>query len=248
MECLIVFAKAPVAGEVKTRLAATAPLSPEEVCALYEAFLNDVFQCAANSRADKIFLHYTPASAGQQMAAIAQKYFAAGRLVMMPQDKEGTFSERIGVSFATAEKMGATRLVMIGSDSPHLQSRILDAAFAALRGSGAVLGPSGEGGLYLIGLRAGIRPDWEKVFGGGAELVNLCREIARLGGAADLLEEVADVDVAADLVTLAALVETMGLTVRRGEFPRHTADELKRLKLTIGRNGGTRDKVLKRDG
>lgn len=247
MECLIVFAKAPVAGEVKTRLAATAPLSPEDVCALYEAFLNDVLQCAANSRADKIFLNYTPASAGQRMAGIAQKYFAAGRLVMMPQ-AEGTFSGRIASSFATAEKMGGTRLVMIGSDSPHLQSRILDAAFATLQGGGAALGPSGEGGLYLIGLCAGIRPDWEKVFGGGAELVNLCREIVHLGGVVNLLEEITDVDVATDLVTAAALIETMALAERRGEFPQRTADELKRLRLTIGRNGGTRDKVLTRDG
>lgn len=246
MECLIVFAKAPVAGEVKTRLAATAPLSPEEVCALYEAFLNDVLRCAANSRADKIFLHYTPAPAAQQMAGIAQKYFAAGRLVMMPQG-EGTFAQRIAAAFATAEKMGATRLVMIGSDSPHLQSRILDAAFVALAGDGVALGPSGEGGLYLIGLRAGIRPDWEKVFGDGAELVNLCREIVRLGGTAALLEELTDVDVATDLVTLAALIETMAMAERRGEFPQRTADELKRLKLTIGRHGGTRDKVLRRN-
>ncbi len=247
MECLIVFAKAPVAGEVKTRLAATAPLSSEEVCALYEAFLNDVLQCAANSGADKIFLHYAPVSAASQMAYIAQKYFAASRLIMMPQE-EGTFSERIGESFATAEKMGATRMVMIGSDSPHMQSRILNAAFAKLQGNGAVLGPSGEGGLYLIGLGKDIRPDWEKVFGDGAELVNLCREIVRLGGAVNVLEELTDVDVATDLVTLVALIETMGLAERQGEFPQCTADELKRLKLTIGRNGGTRDKVLKRDG
>ena len=247
MECLIVFAKAPVAGGVKTRLAATVPLSPEDVRALYEAFLNDVLQCAANSRADKIFLNYTPAAAGQQMAGIAQKYFSAGRLVMMPQ-REGMFAERIAASFATAEKMGATRLVMIGSDSPHLQSRIIDAAFAKLQGGGAALGPSGEGGVYLIGLRAGIRPDWEKVFGDGAELVNLGREIVRLGGTVNLLEELTDVDVAADLVTLSALIETAALAERRGEFPQHTADGLKRLKLTIGRNGGTRDKVLTRDG
>ncbi len=247
MECLIVFAKAPLAGEVKTRLAATVPLSLQDTCALYEAFLNDVLQCAANSRADKIFLNYTPASAGRQMADIAQKYFGAGRLIMLPQG-EGTFAGRIAASFATAEKMGATRLVMIGSDSPQLQSRILDAAFAALRESGAALGPSGEGGLYLIGLPAGIRPDWERVFGDGAELVNLCREIVRLGGTVNLLEEVADVDVAADLVTVAALIETMALAGGRGEFPRCTADGLKRLKLTIGRNGGTRDKVLRNDG
>ncbi len=247
MECLIVFAKAPVAGQVKTRLAATVPLLPEEACALYEAFLNDVLQCAANSRADKVFLHYTPASAAQQMAGIAQKYFAAGRLVMMPQG-EGTFAERIAASFATAEKMGATRLVMIGSDSPHLQSEILDAAFITLHGNVAALGPSGEGGLYLIGLRDDIRPDWKKVFGGGAELVNLCREIVRLGGIVNVLEELTDVDVATDLVTLAALVETMSLAERRGEFPHCTADALKRLKLTIGRSGGTRDKVLTRDG
>lgn len=246
MECLIVFAKAPLAGEVKTRLAATAPLSPEEVCALYEAFLNDVLQCAANSRADKIFLHYTPAAAGQQMAGIAQKYFAAGRLVMLPQG-EGTFASRIAASFATAEKMGATRLVMIGSDSPHLQSRLVDAAFAMLSGNGAALGPSGEGGVYLIGVRAGMRPDWVKVFGDGAELVNLCREIVRLGGTVNLLEELTDVDVATDLVTLATMIETMEMAARRGEFPQRTADELKRLKLMIGRNGGTRDKVLKRN-
>lgn len=246
MECLIVFAKAPMAGEVKTRLAATAPLSPDEVCALYTAFLNDVLQCAANSRADKVFLNYTPAVAGQQMAGIAQKYFTAGRLVMLPQG-EMPFAQRIAASFAAAERIGATRLVMIGSDSPHMQSRLVDAAFDMLSGNGAALGPSGEGGLYLIGLRAGIRPDWEKVFGDGAELVNLCREIVRLGGTAGLLEELTDVDVAADLVTLAALIETMAMAERRGEFPRRTAEELKRLKLTIGRNGGTRDKVLKRN-
>jgi glycosyltransferase A (GT-A) superfamily protein (DUF2064 family) len=139
---------------------------------------------------------------------------------------------------------------MIGSDSPTLKHRILDEAFDILKNRpGAALGPSGEGGMYLIGLAGDIHPDFEKIFGHGAELLNFSRWLRGNGVPYSLLEEVTDVDMGYDLASLVAHIGALADSENRvSGFPANTARIIGELKLAVVRRSGTRDKQVVTDG
>ncbi|GMT42856.1 MAG: hypothetical protein IEMM0002_1267 [bacterium] len=247
MNALIVFAKAPIEGEVKTRLVEkNGPLTKAEVCGLYRSFLCDVLQTAGNCDADRIIVNYLPAGSEAIMYELAKSAIPPEKLLLQPQSGEN-FAKRVAAAFDYAAGIGADSTVMVGSDSPTLQSKTINEAFKHLaKDSGAALGPSGEGGLYLIGLKKPLRPDFEKIFGEADELSNFVEQLANDSVPFSLLEEVTDVDVVSDLVTLISLVGAMKLAVnhRQLDFPRQSADAIKKLRLKIVRSNGTRDKVI----
>lgn len=245
MDCLIVFAKAPMEGKVKTRLQSGTPLSPSDICFLYRAFLDDVLVAAGKSAAQRIMLCFTPAFAEEQMKNIALEKIAPERLLLHPQEGDA-FHERIGHAFARAREAGAQNCVMIGSDSPTLSAEKLDRAFLLLKANGAALGPSGEGGLYLIGLAPGVHPDFQKIFGGGAELANFSGWLKKNAVPFSLLEEVTDVDVSLDLVTIIAHVAAM--KAAGNGHPRNTARALEALNLAVASENGTRGKKVVKHG
>lgn len=249
MNSLIIFAKAPRVGEVKTRLLADTPLSPEEVCRLYRAFLCDVLAAAGRCSAQKVIVNFLPADSEAEMASLAQDTIPPQKLVLHPQSGED-FSERVLNSFRHAFSTGAASAVMIGSDSPTLQPKIVDSAFTFLaRNGGVALGPSGEGGLYLIGLEKSCIPDFTAIFGGSTELLNFARQVQQAKQPLMLLEEITDVDVAQDLVSLISIIAAMKQAVHGGEFsyPENTAKMIKKLKLHVEQKNGTRNKVICRE-
>ncbi len=256
MNVLIVFAKAPVEGMVKTRLEKDTPLNQSEVCELYRSFLDDVLKTASESSADKIIVNYSPPEKESLMRDIAEKIILAERLIFKPQTA-GTFHERVGEGFQMAFDVGlseeanaeASSFIMIGSDSPTMRAKVINQAFGTLNGrGGAVLGPSGEGGIYLIGLKGGYLPDFQKIFESAGEISNFAMELEKDGVHFSLLEEALDVDVASDLVSLVALINAMKRARGKGDadFPNHTRQTLERLGLRISRKNGTRDKALVR--
>lgn len=250
MNVLIIFARAPVEGKVKTRLEKDTTLSRKEVCALYSSFLLDVFTIAANNKADKILVNFSPAEMESEMREMAETKIPKEKLLMHPQ-KGGTFHERVAHGFRLASEAGAKVAVMIGSDSPTMRARIISEAFDSLnyRG-GAVLGPSGEAGIYLIGLNKNYTPDFEKIFSSAGELSNFAKQLGWDGVPFWILEEVLDVDVASDLVSLVALVDVIKRAARDNavDFPANTSKTLEEFGLRIERRGDTRDKVLVRAG
>ncbi|MEE8484209.1 MAG: DUF2064 domain-containing protein [Nitrospinota bacterium] len=248
MNVLIVFAKAPVEGMVKTRLEKDTPLNQSEVCQLYRSFLDDTLKTASESSADKIIVNYSPAEKESLMRDIAEKIILAERLIFKPQTA-GTFHERVGEGFQMAFDVGAKASIMIGSDSPTMRAKVINEAFDTLNGrGGAVLGPSGEGGIYLIGLKGGYLPDFQKIFESAGEISNFAMELEKDGVPFSLLEEALDVDVASDLVSLVALINAMKRAHGKGDadFPNCTRQTLEWLGLRISRKDGTRDKALVR--
>jgi rSAM/selenodomain-associated transferase 1 len=145
------FAKQPVAGTVKTRLAET--LGVDGAAELSAAFLHDLTERFA-AMGDERWLGYAPAT------SVARDWFeglSAGRFALWPQPA-GDLGARIEAFFAAALNAGdsgpeSMRAVLIGSDSPTLPVDLVQQAFAALETSDAVLGPAVDGGYYLIGLR-----------------------------------------------------------------------------------------------
>ena len=136
---IIIFAREPVAGQVKTRL--TPPLDPEEAVELYKAFVRDVVSLAQASGADKLLLS----------AASEPGEFLNSLGVELEVQVPGDLGVRMRHAFQQALAR-SERVVLIGSDSPSLPQTYLPAAFEALSGKAAlVLGPATDGGYVLIG-------------------------------------------------------------------------------------------------
>lgn len=148
------FAKAPVAGKVKTRLAAT--LGFEVAANLHAAFLADLGgtleRLVQSSDVRSVSASLSLAGDADHPAfvdLIERRGFSARN------QGEGGLGERLSLVTTRAFEQGVEQLLIIGSDSPTLAARHFEAAFDALdAGADVVIGPSFDGGYYLIGFRA----------------------------------------------------------------------------------------------
>ena len=152
---VLVFAKAPVSGRVKTRL--TPPLPPDEAAALYEACVRDVVALCARERA-RVELWYDDRHA-------AASYFAS-EFPHLPQTPQthGDLGEKMRDALARSFADGAQRTMIVGSDIPTMPETVLNAAVAALRDAEMVIGPTLDGGYYLIGFTAEAWPRAQSLF------------------------------------------------------------------------------------
>ena len=146
--CVILFAKLPVAGEVKTRLQPR--LSASQAAGLYRSFLLDCAETAAATTAARKVIAFSPAGAADALWEMLGSAAAAFDFVPQPDTDLGN---RIEVLFEHSFERGAHRTVVVGSDSPSLGPELIDQAFDLLRNRELVLGPCSDGGYYLIGQR-----------------------------------------------------------------------------------------------
>ena len=147
--CCMLFVKNPEPGKVKTRL--QSGCSPEAAAELYRAFILDCAATLVESTAQRKVVAYAPADAGTAIGALLA---GMGDFELVPQpelDLGGRMAQMAEWSFAA----GAERTAIIGSDSPSLPAGQIDAALEMLVEREVVIGPSTDGGYYLIGLRAG---------------------------------------------------------------------------------------------
>ena len=142
---ILFFVKYPEPGQVKTRLAAS--IGSAHAIALYQCFLDDLSATLANS-GHEVIVCYSPATTttkewAQHRFPFAKQFYA----------QRGS---NLGERMLSAFKFGFRayeKLLLIGSDSPHLPVHIFNEAFDALEAFDAVIGPSMDGGYYLIGFR-----------------------------------------------------------------------------------------------
>jgi rSAM/selenodomain-associated transferase 1 len=137
------FAKRPVAGQVKTRLAAA--VSPEWAAQVAEAFLRDAV-CRLGHLADRRFLAFAPDDSETYFSAVAGDRFA-----LVPQG-DGDLGQRMARFFERVLARDGP-VVLLGTDSPTLPLAFVEQAFAALERADVVLGPATDGGYYLLGSR-----------------------------------------------------------------------------------------------
>ena len=142
--------KAPRAGKVKTRL--TPPLTPEEAAALNICFLRDTtaaIAAAVNDERARGIAVYTPVGAEGEYEGLLPDEFD-----LVPQ-RGDAFGERL--IFATEDllSLGFDSVCLIDSDSPTVPPRAFSEAAKILaeKEDAVVLGPSDDGGYYLIGLK-----------------------------------------------------------------------------------------------
>lgn len=147
---LAVMTKAPRAGRVKTRL--TPPLAPEESAALNICFLRDTTTAIAITAKEGIaqgVAVYTPVGEESAYTDILPHDF-----VLVPQ-RGDAFGERLTLAGDDLLRVGFSSFCLIDSDSPTVpQSAYTQATrLLAQPGDRVVLGPSDDGGYYLIGMK-----------------------------------------------------------------------------------------------
>jgi uncharacterized protein len=120
-------------------------------------------------------------------------------LLVLPQRGSG-FGERLENALTDARALGYREIVVVPGDVPRLGTAELARAFALLAERPVVLGPSPDGGVYLLGFAGDPRPLLAGVRWRGASVF---AELARRAGTPGLLEPLEDLDRAADLCRLA---------------------------------------------
>lgn len=143
---LLIMAKTPQPGAVKTRLCP--PLTPGLAADLYRAFLRDTIALGAGLPGTTVGVVYPPTADDRALWALLPP-----GAVAWAQQGEGLGAGLSG-AFARAFAAGYRRVVVMSSDSPTLPATVLDDAFAALADHDVALGPTHDGGYYLIGLKA----------------------------------------------------------------------------------------------
>ena len=186
---LIVFLKAPRLGKVKTRLAAS--IGAEDALAAYRQLVASVLGNV--ERLPNVELRFTPDDARAEIEPLLHS-----RWSVAPQGG-GDLGQRLLRAFEQAQAEGARRVAVIGSDCPAVNAQDILCAWSALAGKDVVLGPTTDGGYWLIAARepypelfTGIPWSTPDVFG-----ATLTRA-AEAGLSVEILRTLRDVDTAED--------------------------------------------------
>ncbi len=141
--CLTVFAKHPILNQVKTRL--VPPLSPEQALTLYTAFLTDGYAALTELSDVDIVIAYTPPEAHPDLQALL-----GDDATYIPQIGDD-LGERLISATQWSAQHGYTNILIIGSDTPTLPISYIAEGIRLLDTRDIVIGPSVDGGYYLIG-------------------------------------------------------------------------------------------------
>ena len=142
--CLLFFIKNPEKGKVKTRLASA--IGDKKAVKLYKRFLLEML-FTLNRGTFLFYVCYSPESPLSDL-----KNWLGDHYLYMAQSGEN-LGERMKNGFAEAISMNFKRVVLIGSDIPDLPIQFIEEAFTSLLEKDAVIGPSYDGGYYLIGFK-----------------------------------------------------------------------------------------------
>ncbi|MGR3303233.1 MAG: TIGR04282 family arsenosugar biosynthesis glycosyltransferase [Candidatus Scalindua sp.] len=142
--CLIIFAKSPIPGKVKTRL--TPHITPTKAAELYEAFIADTISTALKLKCERITVAYSPGYAEKTLQRLC------GQTVNYLPQEGHNLGERMKNAFKHSFDTGFERAVIIGTDSPTLPLSYIRKAFDVLKEVPVTIGPTFDGGYYLIGL------------------------------------------------------------------------------------------------
>ncbi|HEX8411590.1 MAG TPA: TIGR04282 family arsenosugar biosynthesis glycosyltransferase [Thermoanaerobaculia bacterium] len=194
---LLLFARLPELGKVKTRMAKD--LGAERTLAVYESMLQTVLASIGHSSPEtEIECMWPPTRSAN--GELLRRAFGAHAAAMQTGANLG---DRLSMAFSERFFFHRTdKIVAIGADDPLLPRALIDHAFALLDSCEYVLGPAEDGGYYLFGCRAAsFEPD---VFHGiewgtSTVLAATVKRIAQTGRTMALLPERFDIDTAADL-------------------------------------------------
>jgi rSAM/selenodomain-associated transferase 1 len=232
---LTIMAKAPIPGRVKTRL--SPPLTPRQAAELNACFLRDTvanLTYACYSAPAQVVVSYTPTGQEAAFLGILEEGTA-----LLPQ-RGGDFGERLLQTAQDLFACGFRSVCLIDSDSPTVPTTALISAILELSrpGSRAVLGPSADGGYYLIGLQRAESALFERISWSTDQVAAQTMERARqINLAVTLLVEWYDVDDESSLDRLREeLSEAPRAGVQEGYAAPHTREYVQALGQSLLQN------------
>ncbi|MFV1986163.1 MAG: TIGR04282 family arsenosugar biosynthesis glycosyltransferase [Gemmatimonadota bacterium] len=151
---LVLFGRLPEPGRTKTRLAPV--LGMAGAATLYEAFLDDLVALDVGTSQRELWVPARP----DAIRRLGLRYPGL-RIRLQP---EGDLGARLRAAFEAAFADGMDHAVIVGSDHPTLPEEFVRRAFRTLGDAGLVIGPTGDGGYYAIGLRKYCWPDAAGLF------------------------------------------------------------------------------------
>lgn len=216
---LLIFAKAPKPGKVKTRLLTA--VSAEVAAGLHEACITDTLRLARGLRGCDVFL-FVAGGAGYFRRMVKERGIRS-RARVFPQ-RGAQLGARLENAFRKSFGMGYREVVVIGTDTPWMGAARLRAAFAALRGNHAVIGPAEDGGYYLLGMKKFVPGIFRGIPWSTERVLELTLDVAKgLKVRTKLLRMDFDLDRPEDLRRAARMLKrepqrASGLAVAMGEF------------------------------
>jgi rSAM/selenodomain-associated transferase 1 len=192
---LVIMAKAPKPGMVKTRLIERLPSSA--VTALYRCLLEDTVALAKSLTSVEVAV-MCPESNQDELAHLL------GNAVQVVAQKGKGLAAGLTSVFRHFTAVGRQHVIAFNSDSPHLAPSVLDSAFEILATHDVVVGPTHDGGYYLVGAKA-AHPSLFEVddMGTTSALDRLLTRTKVLELSTGFTEPFYDIDVANDLIQLA---------------------------------------------
>ncbi len=226
---LILFARYPAAGKVKTRLIPA--LDGEGAAALYRRLVLRTLRTAL-------------AACGRVQAALEVRFEGGSEEEMQQwlgdgcryrRQGEGDLGQRMATAFEDSFQDGSQATVVIGSDCPALTVEILAAAFGLLETQSAVFGPATDGGYYLIGLRQSVTELFQGiVWSSRTVLAQSLQIVEQLGLKAAMLETLDDLDRPGDLAAWQRIVDTEEADLRRVSVIIPVLNEAGQIRATLG--------------
>ncbi len=169
---LVLFAKAPIAGNVKTRL--QPQITPVNSALLQEALIKDTInKMISKNNLDK-FVYFWPAEQKNMF-----ENFIGGLPIQLCCQSGKNLGEKMAQAFQDLFDKRFHKVVIIGTDSPTLPAKYIIKAFEKLNKSEIVIGPSADGGYYLIGLKEKVCPVFSSVDWGTSKVLSQTEKLIK---------------------------------------------------------------------
>jgi len=190
---LIIFAKAPIPGEVKTRLCP--PLDHDEAASLHGTLVLDAVERAKGLPGASLYVAGTPDLAHPFFKVMEGRYGAK----LLPQ-RGPDLGSRMKWAMQDAFEQGAQEVLLTGTDLPTLPRAHLVEALTLVKRHDVVLGPTADGGYYLIGLRKMVPALFDGIaWSTASAFAETKKKIEQAGLSLGLLPECRDLDTLEDL-------------------------------------------------
>ncbi len=219
-QVIVIFTRLPEKGEVKTRL--TPPLTSEEAAALQRCMILDALALVGTKKCP-IVIAYDP---GRGKSFLRDM----GEQVLLIEQRGGSLGERMANALEDVFAAGYSPALLMGTDIPSLPRYILKDALKVLEKKDVALGPSIDGGYYLIGMRRLHHGIFRGIRWGTSEVLSqTLSRIKKEGLSCSCLETWYDVDTPEDLLFLREHIEALrdaGIW-----WPRKTHEFLRRVRI-----------------
>jgi rSAM/selenodomain-associated transferase 2/rSAM/selenodomain-associated transferase 1 len=192
---VIVMARWPKAGIAKTRLIPA--LGPDGAANLHSCLVRHTLKTVrefAGRHISEIEVHFTGGTTGEMQCLVGDD------LRCVPQQGD-SLGDRISAAIRSAFAQHCRRVVVIGTDCPHLQVHHLKEAFSSLHRTAVTIGPAIDGGYYLIGMREHYPSLFQDIhWGSDMVLKETIQKLRQINKTYSLLTSLSDVDFPEDLV------------------------------------------------